>query len=298
MEWAIAAILSSILLAVRSDVNRRFKLNGFRLNFWQSLFTTTAFLPFLYFLPWPEMGDLFYPIAAISSVITMMVITVKNNLSASHNGRVSNMEMPIKTFVLFFFWLLLDPEMMMRMLHNPLQSLGILSMLILGSYAMNKMRDSDTGWHTFVQIVPMALMASCGDALVKYVLSPYDGESLIPMTLSFIALTSIGNMLVSGSIIAIRPHVARPYEVVPQLIVPNMLKAALIMSGLTFFMLMLFFYALALAPNPAYVTALGMLTPIWLLIFHKWKKIPDNASPVMGSLLVLSALGLLLLATL
>ena len=42
------------------------------------------------------------------SAILMVVMSVKNNLAAQYNGRVSNMEVPIKMFLLFFFWLLID----------------------------------------------------------------------------------------------------------------------------------------------------------------------------------------------
>jgi hypothetical protein len=53
--------------------------------------------------------------------------------------------------------------------------------------------------------------------------------------------------------------------------------------------------AIALAPNPAYVTAIGMSAPILLLAFHKWKNIEDKANPIAGTILAISVIALILL---
>lgn len=297
MEWYTAAFLSSLLLAVRSDVNRWYKLDGLRLNFFTNLFLAALMVPFIMDAYWPEVGSLFYVIAFIVSILVTVVMTVKNNLSANFNGRVSNMEMPIKTFVLYFFWWLLDPEALQRSIDNPVETAGVILMLILASYALNHTRKGDVGWHIFVQIVPIALISSVGDALTKYALEDYQGNIMDAMYL-FIALTAFGSMVISGVTIYARPSFAKPREgKIPKLLAPNMIRASVITSVVAFFMLITLFYALYAAPNPAYVTALNMLTPIWLLVFHKLRGIPDDASPYMGALMVVSAIGLILITS-
>lgn len=294
MEWYVTAIAFSLFLAMRSDVNRRYKLDGLRLIFWQSLFVTVLLTPFAFMLEWPAYGTLFYPIAVITSILVMMGMTIKNNLSAQHNGRVANLEMPIKTFVLFFFWMLIDENILKYYTENPAEMAGAVSMLLIASYALNKMRKGDVGWHVFVQIVPLTLIASVGDALTKYALDFAENDPW-PFIFVFIYITQLGSFALAGFIIYFRPKFAKHGEVVPKLIVPNMIKASAIIGVLTLLMLITFYHALYASPNPAYVGALGMLTPIWLLVYHKLKGIPDDANPVMGAIMVLSALGLILI---
>jgi drug/metabolite transporter (DMT)-like permease len=88
----------------------------------------------------------------------------------------------------------------------------------------------------------------------------------------------------------------------PQPELPLMSKALLKYGGWAAFGSTLgqtcYFIALMLAPNPAYVSMVALLAPVWLLIYHRVAGIKDDASPVAGTVLVLSAFLLMALSSL
>ena len=52
--------------------------------------------------------------------------------------------------------------------------------------------------------------------------------------------------------------------------------------------------AYILTPNPAYVTVLVGLAPIWFYIYYRMRRIPDDASPVAGIFMMIASFMVLL----
>lgn len=51
--------------------------------------------------------------------------------------------------------------------------------------------------------------------------------------------------------------------------------------------------SLSMVINPAFTYILGALVPVWIMIYHRLRGIKDNASPLAGKAMVISAIILL-----
>lgn len=302
MDWFLLSLIASLALAIRSDVNRRLKLDGFRLNFWRSVFSALMLLPFVFIADFPSIEDnpLFYILALITSVVSMVATTIKFNLASQHNGRVANLEGPLKAFTAFFIWLLIDPESLQDLIDRPFIALGVISMMCLATYAMNGMRRHDASWQAFLMIGPMGLLVGILDGVFKLAMPEGSSFALISGYLFIVFGVS---SVIAFPVIWFRRNLKRRVWLLGEfgdgkpIVVPGMIMAGFWTALLTVIPAVALFKAFILSPNPGYPSAIMMMIPIWLLVYHKIRKIPDDASPFMGTLMVLSGVGLVIITS-
>lgn len=288
MEWVLCGVVVSILVGVVSELNRRFQLDGFRLNFWRSLVMVTLLAPIAPFVQWPEAHSLLYPVAILGGCISVFGNTIRLNLAASHNGRVATLFSPIKTFTLFLIWLLVDAASWQRMVENPLEAVGVLCMFVLAAYSLMNMRKNDHSWQALLLMAPVGFLYAVNDAFGKMALDMVEEDKWGGIVAILLVGFSVSVML-SGSIMMARRSPLRP--ICP----PGMLKAGVILGAISVVKLSIFYYGMVKTPNPSYLAAIMMLTPVWFLIYHRIVGVKDDASPVMGTLMVLSAIGLVII---
>lgn len=288
MEWVACGVVVSILVGVVSELNRRFQLDGFRLNFWRSLFILLFLMPMIPFVEWPESNSLLYPVAILGGCISVFGNTIRLNLAASHNGRVATLFSPIKTFTLFVMWLLVDEDSWMRMINQPLETLGVLLMFLVAGFALFHMRKNDNTWQALLLMVPVGFLYAVNDVFGKMALDGEETDKFGAIMVLLVVGFSV-SVLLSGSVIAARHSPLRP------LAPKGMIKAGFLIGSVTMIKLFVFYYGMVLTPNPAYLAAIMMLTPVWFLIYHRIVGVKDDASPLMGTLMVLSAIGLVVI---
>jgi hypothetical protein len=78
---------------------------------------------------------------------------------------------------------------------------------------------------------------------------------------------------------------------------PHILKGGCLVVGLASLFLLIKTSSLVTAPNPAFLAALALLSPVWVILWNRVRNIPDDSNPLAGLGCVLSAF-LLILATL
>ena len=306
MEWFLASFLVSVIVALRSDINRRKKLDGFRLNFWTSAYILLGLLPmtFLWAIHQIDVDAWFYLTAIFCGVGQVIISSVKFNLAAHHNGRVSNMEGPVKTFFAFGLWLVLDATFREGVFMSPVKIGGVLAMFAIGSWALNRMRRHDTSFKTFMIVAPIGVLAAVADIFAKIALTA-QSSNFIPAITIFLCVLFFVNVMVCLPIIIIRRTETQSYlwgivtfeRIGRPIFVKEMMQTAAVVAVTVISAYSAFYYALSVAPNPAYPSAICMLTPMWLLLYHRLKGIRDDANPIMGTLMVASAIGLVLITS-
>lgn len=281
MLWVLAAVLLSINAAAFVEANRYFKQDGFRLNFWRTLVATVLLLPTLPFLHWPKPG-LFYPMAVLTGVVIIISTTVRFNLAAKQNGRVTTLWQPLAVLVSFALWIASDTASFHQFTQNPLQTALILLCFAITFGGMFLIRQNDASWKAFVIVAPLGLLHGVADTLAKHALV---GIDMIYTGYTYVFISFLTSTVCSAFLLAWRRNNRA-------LCPPGMLRAAGVLGILGLIGFYVWLLALSLAPSPAYVTMISMLTPVWLLIYHKLSGYKDDANPWAGLVMLTAAAGL------
>lgn len=287
MTWLVYAVLISFTAAAFSEANRIFKMDGFRLNFWRSLVAVVLVFPATLFVEWPMFGW-FYAAVLFNGIALIIASTLKFNAAAKHNGRVASLFMPVKVFFAFFLWLAISKQALADQMANPWQFAGIMGTFVLAAGALFLMRRNDVGWQAFLYVAPVGVLFAVTDVVVKLL---SEGQDPLEMSVIYVFLSFLVAMVLSGLFLIVRHSPDK------ELLPPKMFRAAFIIGILGAVTFTLFLLGVIHAPNPAYVTAVAMLSPVWLMFYHKLRGIKDDASPFAGFLLVASAITLAVLTT-
>lgn len=285
--WLPLALMSSLVAASNIEANRRAKQDGFRLNLWRTTLSSLMWLPLALFHHWPHDG-MFYAAAMFSGVSLIIGFTIQNNLAARHNGRVALLYMPLKAVGVFLIWTAIDGQARAHLFERPWVAAGVL--LCLGAIvaALAEFRKHDVSWSSLKAVLPVIVVYGAGDILARLNMAP--GE-LVDRLVVFLAVMNMTSAMVSSLIWPWRPKRQLPLFTKP-----------LLLHGLRSGMAgnvnqVCFFISLVVAPNPAYPSMILLLTPVWLLVYHRLAKVPDDASPVAGTLMVVAAIVLMVLVS-
>lgn len=284
--WLPLAVAQSLISAQNVELNRRFKQEGFRLNLWRTLFSGLFWLPIaLLFGIWPEDG-MFYAAAMFSGVGMIIGFTIQSDLAAKHNGRVAILHQPLKAVGVFLVWAIFDSTARAHLFEKPLITLGVLGCLGIMVASMASFRNNDASWSAFKAVLPIIVVYGAGDILARMALP---AGQLASRLVVFLAVMSLTSAFVSIILLPWRPKPNLP------LLTTDLFRCSLWIALATTISQICFYVALSLGPNPAYVSMVGLLAPVWLLVYHRAMHIPDDASPFAGTVMVIAAIILMMI---
>ncbi|HEX2859899.1 MAG TPA: hypothetical protein VHP58_06870 [Alphaproteobacteria bacterium] len=287
MLWLLAALGTSVTTCANAELNRRYQHEGFRLNFWRTLLAALLWLPLALPQQWPT-GIGFYAAAVFGGLAMIIGNVIQNHLSARHNGRVAILWMPLKALFVFVLWAAISPPARQHIVDNPLTAIATLSCFAIMIMALNSMRAHDASWKVVKMVLPVAVVYALSDIFARSVVPAEQLPNLIQVYFCVATAVSAG---VSLLLFPLRPKKHLPWYS------PSLLKVGALAAVQSTINQTCFFVALIYAPNPAYVSMIILLAPLWLLIYHRVRGIPDNTSPLAGLVMALAA-GLLLGVTL
>lgn len=282
----LAALGNSLLSAANAEVNRKFQQEPFRLNMVRTGLAALMWLPLVLIQTWPT-GQEFYVAAMFSGLVITYGNIVLNGLSAKLNGRVAVLHIPMKAMVIFAVWPLVDHDAWVHITQEqPWQMATGLMFFAIMVASINAMRKNDASWAAMKSLGPVIVFYTAADIVARLQLqnSPDFSSKLIV----YIFISMLVSTVFSAMMLPWRPHPERP------ILNHKLMQAAGWAAIITMFNHVCFFMGLALAPNPAYVSMIALLAPMWLLVYHRVMGIPDNASPWAGAILVLASIGFLM----
>lgn len=285
LVWILAALGNSVLAAANAEINRKFQQEPFRLNMVRSGLAALCWLPLVLIQKWPT-GQDFYVAAVFSGLVITYGNIVLNGLSAKLNGRVAVLHIPMKAIAIFAVWPLIDHQAWVHLTQEqPWQMVTGLVFFAIMVAAINAMRRNDASWSAIQALWPVILFYTAGDIVARLQLQGSDFNDKLVI---YIFVSMLVSALFSACMLPWRPHPEKP------ILNPRLMQAAGWAAIITMFNHVCFFMGLALAPNPAYVSMIALLAPMWLLVYHRVAGIPDNASPWAGAILVLASIGFLM----
>jgi hypothetical protein len=286
--WLWLALASSIISAQNVEMNRRAKQEGFRLNLWRMGLSALFWLPLALLQPWPDLAVHweFYLAAVLSGMALIVGFTIQNDLALQHNGRVAVLHMPLKAVAVFLLWALCMPEARAHYFENWAMTLGVMVCLIIMGGALFAFRKNDVSWASLKAVLPIVGLYAAADIYTRLTMPTADLQSTLIVFLFVMTASSV-----AASVLYL------PWRPKPELSLthPKLVRAAGWAAVGGTLNQVCFFSALMLGPSPAYVSMVALLTPVWLLAYHRVKGIKDDASPVAGTALVLAAVVLMYL---
>lgn len=290
MDWVIWAVISSFFAALLAESNKVFRLDAQMLNAWRSVFAALLFAAVWPSTAWPEFSEnvKFYAVAVVSGVVSGIGMVMFFHLSARKTGRVTSMVLPLAAIGSYALWWVMAPEERPDLGETPFKALlAVLSALTV-CLALQKVRENDAGWESFLIVLPLGLALGAVDTLTKWVMGA--GYDIYALGVAFSLLSMVVTAVVAGVAAIPVPAGGRPMAFTDRRLLwggfwCGLWTAARFLTGV---------FALSKAPNPTLPGIFLALAPLWLYALNYFRNIPDDSAPVPGFLIMLGAVGLLL----
>ncbi|MBP9867462.1 MAG: hypothetical protein KBC88_00845 [Alphaproteobacteria bacterium] len=290
MSWVIWALLSSLFAAVLAESNKKYRLDAQMLNAWRSTFGALLFSAAFPFMIWPSISENigFYVVAALSGIVSGGGMVMFFWLAARRTGRVTSMVLPLAAIGSYVLWWLMMPEERPVLTESPFKILlAIISALTI-CLALQKVRENDAGWESFMIVLPLGLALGAVDALTKWAMGGAYNIYALAVAFSFLSMVVTAGVAWIAAIPV--PAGGRPMKFTDLRLLwggfwCGFWSAARFLAGV---------FALSGAPNPTLPGIFLALTPMWLYGLNYLRREPDESAPIPGFLIMLGAVGLLL----
>lgn len=284
MSWWLLALLSSFASAFNGGMNRHFKVDGARLTLWAAVVQVALVLPAAFLVPLP--GPAFALAAVATGVLLCIFDIALYNVASRYGGPVIPRVLALRIWILFFIWAAIDHEYTMGLLAQPALAAGILGALALGSACLFFMTRCALTRQAAVALMPALVTSVAMTLIVKVTLSA------APPGLGTVALFTLITCVVEVAT-CLAWLLYRRRDLDPQLRPPLLRRAyiapALAIGASCVITRVLRAEAIVLAPNPAYVFMVALLSAVWLYLAHMALRMPDTRQPWPGFGLVASS---------
>lgn len=285
MIWAFFALIHTLCYGFNNQLNRYWQLPGMRLVRWRMLVPALFMAPLICFIPPPT--DPVYYLATLTSAFMVLIHDSRMyDVSAKYGAQVAFRLRPLALPVVFFLWLALHPDDLRHFLHAPLLAGGLVCCIALILYFLMRMTKCTVSRSAFRDMIPVILTAILFELTNK---TAMDHASFPQNTLYYV-------FIVSGLPVVLLAISARNKPLF-LLEMSSIAKQGFIIGFTTIFSMISRNIAMMHTPNPAYVTAVILTAPFWIMLLMKARGEKEEADWVSGSGLVLSVLAMVVLAT-
>lgn len=269
-------------------INQHYKIEPRLLMLWRGFGTTAVLLPFALWLGAPA-SPLFYALCIATGlcvgVFDRLVFEASAKLGAGVVSRLLALTIPVA----FVLWLLLHPGHLAALADK--RFIALLPVALLGLMgAALLMRRDPLSRAALLALAPVLVVGGSIDVLNKSAMHYASGWQ------AYVAYGCI-TAFISGLLNLLWPTRGAAPLSRRALLAPHVVRGGLFTIAVVTFYLLLKTSSLADTPNPAFVSALNLTAPVWVLLWNRWQGVRDASNLWAGFACVISAL-LLVLATL
>lgn len=264
LAWPILSILAAIFSCGCLLTSQFFKEGGQYLVLMSRIFTLFAFIPILFFIPWPT-DYRFYGAVIITGILVGYADTNMMNLTAKYGGGVVSRVLPLVILMTFVFWLMIKPSQIFDYLERPLQSLLTLLTLSGCVFFSSNMRHCAVSFDALKKMIPTLICFALNMALAKYAFGYSSFHSGVYYYILVQTATVIPIMILLGTT-SKKPFLKIDIKKLSQ---RNILASGLLVSIFWILSMISKNYANTLTPNPSYVAALTMTVPVWMIVIYR-----------------------------
>jgi hypothetical protein len=266
LSWVWLSTGSAAIAAIMPIMHDKIRAERLSMLFWLRVVMVITALPALCFFGWP--GD---PVFYVATIITALIWSYADLASfrASQefgSGPVTRV-IPLNVLVTFFIWVVVQPDVLYGYFNAPMQSLGILAAMSGAVFFAMRLQPHPLSRHAIHALIPVMLMSGIGVVFAKIALDHAGVASIHSSVFGYIVVQGFFMTLIFGGLEALWQPVPREVFTGRVAIQTGM------MMGLNSLVHMVFkSYAYQIVPNPAYVSAVILTTPVWVLLYYKLVK--------------------------
>lgn len=227
-------------------------------------------IPFVGFVEWPQNTNFYIFVFATIPLVYFADMRSFSLFSKFGAGPVSRIH-ALKSFVLFLIWGVVNPDSILNYFHQPFTGGGIILSIIICVFFSSKLRVGNIDKQVTSAMLPVVICFAIVDVLNK---SSMDIASNTGGVFAYIFIQSLFIVLAFGIMRFLKKDVA----VVKIAIDKRYIKGSFLLCLFFFCVMVLKNFAFMQAPNPAYVTVIMLLSPIWVTSFNKITKYPDKTN--------------------
>ena len=290
LPWWLFAAMFSLGFAAFMLLNQQMKLRADLMIAWRGFILASVFMPIGLFLELPAAPGYYMAVVAVGFAACFTDMRVLRATAEVGGGPVSRL-MPISVWVSFGLWTAIDGAYRDSLVDEPLRGLGVLGCLVLCVLAVSMLRKDRVSQQALPLIIPIIIGGAIIDNLNKFAMSFAEPGHLLDAALGYIWLQNITIAVIMGSRMVFDRRWQWREDMFDRRLLMGSFGLALIIGSIT----VVRNFAMAGAPNPGYVGAIGLGATVLVILFNRWQKVTDTSNILAGLIFVASAIMLILL---
>lgn len=283
--WVWLSLIVSFSSAGWKLVNEYFKVDSHALVFWRGFLPFIFMLPFTFFIPWPT-DYIFYVLVLMVALIGTFTDVVYLDASKKYGAGVPSRLQPLGLFIGFIGWIIIDTSQIDVYMAQPIYATGVVLSLCSIVFFASRLRHCEVSKNALIFMLPAIFFGGFFGVLIK---TAMQHAELYQGIVFYILVQGIG--------ITIFTLIKEKFKKrkLKRILQKDVMKAGFFIGVFGVISGSCGSYAFHLAENPAYSSAITMLSPFWIIILYKIISRKENGVDVLsGVFLVLSVISLVL----
>lgn len=287
--WIIYALFGSVFAAALAQVNHYYRIDGVRLAGLRALASLLLLIPFGLMITWPQDVD-FYLLALPIGLFTFFSGMWLFNAAMLYGGRLTVLYMAVRIVMAFLLWLAVDAVYRETFTQQPLLASGLAVAMLLAVGGILLLRRNQHSAKALLLVIPSGVALAIADVLTKAALFNLPSTDAL-LALLVVILTFEAILAWSWIYVRKLPRVSNSQR-------RRYMQAGLFTGVLYLALCAAMVQAINHAPNPGYVSAISLLSVVWLAAWYRLFKIKSPNQNVALLLIVLGAVGVAIMGQL
>lgn len=282
MIWIINGLLYGFFTALYTLVNQKYKLNGYLLGIWRGFGIAVFFIPFTPLFPLPT--SLYYwALLIIQGILIGFYDSHLFFASAQFGAGPTSRIMALVTIVTMVIWWMITPHEFVKVFENG--TIFITLILVMFGFTISywfMLKDKITR-QLATYMAPVILALAFMSVITKDI--AIHGSSTWAAITYYLSVSTFVSGCYNSFFYARREKLGFK-KFFANVFSDTAIKAGLYVVSFSAALITAKTLALRVAPNPGYVTALLLTSPLFVLALNKYNKIPDDVSVKAGIFMI------------
>ena len=291
MLWVINGLIYGFFTALYTLVNQHYKFNGYLLGIWRGYGIALCFFPALFFLPIPD-NAYYYFLLITQGILIGIYDSHLFFASAAYGAGPTSRVMALSAFITTVFWWILTPHLFWNLFKDGTVFITLILIMFGFTFSYWRMLKSPVSksliYYMFPVIFAFAGMSIITKEIAMHGSNVWQGVAVYLVVATFVS----GTYNTFFYIKTVKPGFIGFFRNVFEW---KIVKVGLYIVGFSWALITSKTLALRIAPNPGYVIALLLTSPIFVFLMNKYNKVTDNISVRAGFSMIFFLVLLLIL---